>query len=236
MNETGPAFDPIWETEIYGEGKHLNRYPFDIVVSFIYRHYPRQIPRNQVSILEIGCGAGNNLWFASREGFRVAGIDGSRSSIEYARSRFAEEGLSGDFRVGDFTDLPFDDDAFDLVIDRGAITCCGLMPAQQAVRAAWRVLKPGGKFLCNPYSDRHSSNVSGRPGPDGLRLGISAGALVGVGQLCFYGRRDVERMFASRWKLLSMQHLELVETLEPLYSVHAEWRIIVEKTLADGAS
>jgi SAM-dependent methyltransferase len=229
MSTTAPTFDPIWEREIYGEGKHLNRYPFDIVVSFVYRNYPRQIPRDAVRILEIGCGAGNNLWFAAREGFSVAGIDGSRSSIDYARGRFASEGLEGDFRVGDFTQLPFDDEEFHLVVDRGSITCCGLSAGRQAVDEVRRVLKPGGRFLCNPYSNRHTSHRSGRPGTDGLTLDAAAGTLVGVGQICYYSREDVERLFGEGWRLLNMQHLELAEMIGGEESIHAEWRIVAEK-------
>jgi len=94
--------DPIWESEIYSQGHHLNRYPFDAVVSFLFRYRPRDKPREQTDVLEIGCGAGNNLWFAAREGFRVAGIDGSESAISFAQKRFESEKLSGDLRVGNF--------------------------------------------------------------------------------------------------------------------------------------
>ena len=93
----------------------------------------------------------------------------------------------------------------------------------------WRVLQVGGKFLCNPYSDRHSSYVSGKQGADGLRVEISDGTLTGVGQLCFYGRREVEALFAEGWNILSLQHLEWTEQSQPKYTVHAEWRAIGEK-------
>jgi SAM-dependent methyltransferase len=230
MIDAAPAFDPIWEEGIYGQGQHLNRYPFDVVVSFVYRNYPRQKSRNECRILEIGCGAGNNLWFAAREGFQVAGIDGSRSAIAFARKRFADEGLVGDLRVGDYTDLPFLHDSFDLAIDRGSLTCCGLSAAQKAVSEVHRVLCPGGKFLCNPYSERHSSTRSGRPGPDGLTLGVSAGTLAGVGQLCFYGRSEIGALFApGAWELRSVQHLEAVDELQAGHGVHAEWRVVAEK-------
>ena len=39
--------------------------------------------------------------------------------------RFEREGLSGDLRVGNFTSLPFDDNSFDLVIDRASLCCIG---------------------------------------------------------------------------------------------------------------
>ncbi len=214
MNIQTTAFDPIWENGIYGQGRHLNKYPFDCVVSFLYRHYPRELPRNQIRVLEIGSGAGNNLWFAAREGFCVAGIDGSPSAVH----------------VGDFTSLPFDDASFDLAIDRGSLTCCGLSDAKRAVVEIKRVIKRGGKLFCNPYSNRHSSYTSGRRGPDGLTLDVTTGTLVGVGQLCFYSKHDVEQLFELGWNLLSLQHLELIETIESSPNVHAEWRAVAQKT------
>ncbi|NEO02836.1 MAG: class I SAM-dependent methyltransferase, partial [Moorea sp. SIO3I7] len=125
------TFDPIWEAK-YSAG-HRNLYPWDIVVSFLFRNYPRNKPRNEVKILEIGCGTGNNLWFAAREGFNVSGIEGSSSAIASAQDRFTTEGLTGDLRVGDFTQLPFESNSFDLVFDRGSLTCCGFTAGQQAV-------------------------------------------------------------------------------------------------------
>jgi SAM-dependent methyltransferase len=225
-----PSFDPIWEREIYGEGRHLNRYPFDLVVSFVFRNFPRGRPRDSIRIVEVGCGVGNNLWFAAREGFSVSGLDASKSAIEHARSRFAGEGLAGDFRVGDFTELPWADGSFDLAVDRCSITCCGLSMARKAVQEMRRVLKPGGRALLNTYGDRHTSRSTGRPGPDGLTLDIKGGTLTGVGQICFYGAKDVEDLVGSGWKLLGREHLELRADRPAPETVHAEWRVVVEKT------
>jgi SAM-dependent methyltransferase len=222
------SFNEIWE-DIYHEGRQLNRYPFDQIVSFVYRNLPRDKPRGEVSILEVGCGAGNNLWFAAREGFRVFGIDGSASAIDYARKRFAEEALEGDLRVGDFTALPWDDESCDLAFDRGALTNCGLSMGQKAVREVRRVLHLGGKFYFNPYSVMHSSHVAGRPGPDGVTQDIRGGGLEGMGSICFYTRRDVENALAEGWRILSMVHVERTDVLRPQYAVTAEWRVISEK-------
>jgi SAM-dependent methyltransferase len=220
------TFDPIWE-EKYSAG-HMERYPWDVVVSFVFRNFPRDKPRSEVRILEVGCGTGSNLWFAAREGFSVAGVDGSTSAINAAQQRFQAEGLSGDLRVADFTSLPFGDDSFDLVIDRGSLVCCGFEMGKQAISEVHRVLKKGGRFLFNPYSDRHSSFSAGRPGPDGLTLDIAAGTMVGVGQICFYGRRQVVSALQD-FRLVSLQHMEWTEMLEPGWMVHAEWRAIAEK-------
>lgn len=222
-------FNSIWENEIYGEGKNIARYPYDSIVSFIYRNFPRNKPRNEIKILEVGCGTGNNLWFAAREGFSVTGIEGSQTAVEYAQNRFREEGLQGEFVVGDFTTLPFPDHSFDLVFDRGAIVCVNFNGGKKVCSEVNRVLKSGGRFFFNPYSDRHTSFESGELRPDGLVVNIKDGTLSGVGGLCFYGRQHILKILGSAWNIRSIQHKEVCNHTEPRVSIHADWEIIAEK-------
>ncbi len=166
----------MWEEEIYSKGQQLNRYPYDCVVTFVMRNAPRDRPRSEVRIVELGCGAGNNLWFAALEGFQVAGIDGSESTIAAARKRFAEDHLAGELVVGDYSGgLPFASDWADLAIDRAALSCSGYAAAAAAVSEIRRVLRTGGRMFFNPYSSFHSSAVAGERGPDGVILNITAG-------------------------------------------------------------
>lgn len=223
------TFDSVWEESIYGQGRHLNRYPFDAIVTFLFRCAPRDRPRGEVRVMEVGCGAGNNLWCAAREGFQVSGIDGSASAIAFAQERFAAEGLQGDLRVGDFTSLPFEDGSFDLVFDRCAVTCCGRSAAGQVVSEVRRTLRTGGRFFFNPYSTRCTSFASGTPGRDGLTVDIHEGSLAGVGQLRFYERCDIDRAFTTGWKVCSVQHVEAVEEIAAARTVHADWRVIAQK-------
>jgi SAM-dependent methyltransferase len=222
-----PTFDPSWESA-YRSG-HAQRYPWDVIVSFVFKNAPRDRPPHQVRILEVGCGTASNLWFAAREGFEVLGIDGSASAIEQAKARFEQDGLTGDLRVGDFTQLPFPDGSVDLAIDRGALVCTGRTAARTAIGEIHRVLKRGSRFFFNPFSDRHSSSESGTSTPDGLRLGITEGTLVGVGQLCFYGKADVHAVLGNGWQILSLQHMEWMEVQKPEVTIHAEWRVVAEK-------
>ena len=217
----------IWE-DIYRDGR-AQRYPWDIVVTFVFRNAPKDRPRNEVNILEVGFGTGSNLWFAAREGFSVAGVEGSETAVEYAKRRFAEEGLSGDLRVGDFRRLPFEDASFDLAIDRGALTCVGLQDQKQAIDEIHRVLKPGGRFQYNGYADSHSSFRTGKFDEQGRKTEISGGTLVGIGPVYFSSRGDIEYLFAKGWKLLSVKRMEQVEMLDVEGEIHAEWLIIAEK-------
>ena len=219
------AFDPIWENEIYGRGQALNRYPYDSVVTFVFRHAPRQKPRAAVRVLEIGCGAGNNIWFLAREGFQAYGIDGSATAITHARDRLAYERLAADLRVGDFTELPYADDLFDLVIDRCALTCVGRSAAARVVAEVARVLTPEGRFHFNPYSTAHTSHRTAFPGPDGVTTGIHTGTVTGVGDLCFYDREGVDALLAG-WTIISREHVgTAIEDARGAH-VHAEWRVV----------
>lgn len=221
------TFDPVWQ-KIYDQG-HTQSYPWDVVVSFVFRHAPRDRPSHEVRILEVGCGTGSNLWFAAREGYSVVGVDASETAIETARQRFEKEGLLGEFRVADFTDLPLDDKNFDLVIDRAAITNCGYSAGARAIAEVRRVLKPGGSFLFNPYADGHSSQITGQPGPDGVVTDITGGTLTGVGQICFYSADNIRSAFSQGWLLTSMRHLVMADELQDSAPTHSEWRVIAQK-------
>lgn len=219
--------DPVWE-EKYKAG-HVQRYPWDSVVSFVFRNVPRGKPRHEISILEVGCGTGSNLWFMAREGFRAAGIDASPSAIETARKRMQEESLQVDLRVGSFAELPFPDASFDLAVDRGSLTCVGDSVARQAIKELRRTLKPGGLFLFNPYSAAHGSRISGKVGEDGLTCDIKAGTMQGVGHIRFYTRQEVYDVLGHGFEVISCQHLELKDATAPPEETHTEWRVIARR-------
>lgn len=218
----------VWEA-LYASG-HRQRYPWDMVVSFVYRHAPRDRHRADIHILEVGCGAGANLWFAAREGFSVAGVDLSETAIAAAKARLAEEGLSGDLRVGDFRSLPFADDSFDLVIDRGALTCCGTSVLRAAFDEIARTIREDGLFLFTPYSDLDSSRISGKSGPDDVVEGIETGPLVGRGPIRFASRQEIERLASTDWRIEALDHTEVANVLDTGHLVHAEWRAILRRT------
>ena len=57
--------------------KRFNKYPYDEVVSFIFKNY-NNATRNKTKILDLGCGGGNNSYFIAKEGFDLYAIDGSK--------------------------------------------------------------------------------------------------------------------------------------------------------------
>jgi len=62
-------------------------------------------------LLDVGCGSGLACAIAAGRGAQVSGVDASPGLLTIAGERVPE----GDFRLGDMTSLPFEDDSFDVV-------------------------------------------------------------------------------------------------------------------------
>lgn len=67
------------------------------------------------SVLDVGCGLGNDLSRFARGGSIVTGIDISPRAIDLARMNFQQRGLAGQFAVMDGEALEFPDGSFDVV-------------------------------------------------------------------------------------------------------------------------
>lgn len=229
MNKNSLPNKLFWEEEIYAAGKHLNLYPYDSVVSFVYRFYPKEKVRNEVKILEIGCGAGNNLWFIAREGFRAAGLDISPSAISFAKKRFDNEKLNVDLNIGSFLDLSWGDKTMDMCIDRCSTACVGLSDQLKAIQQVRRVLRPGGYFFFNGYSDEHTSAQHGTKLEDGRITNIKQGTLQGVGGIGFLSETDIQFLFENGWEIKSIEHIMTFDLHNSSNNVHAEWRVISQR-------
>ena len=229
LGEQGSSsFDPLWESRYRDNAEYRNKYPWSSVVGFVFTNRPKDGASGDTNILEVGCGNGSNLWFAAREGFQVAGIDGSATAIEYARRWFEREGLAGDLRVGDYTELPFEDESFQLVIDRLALSYSGRAAVERAFAEISRVLVSGGRFMFTPYSDRCSS-FDGLPDAQGYYQEVSGGTVAPTTRVRYYGLNEVREMFRTGWRILTLEHNERTYFEEPQRNVYAEWIVIAEK-------
>jgi len=150
-------FDIHWEDKIYSQRKHINRYPYGELVSVLFnslKYLKTGMPnKKDINVLELGCGAGNNLWFLHELGFNVFGIDGSTSACKIAKELCNEKNAQVNIVHGYFDSLPFEDNKFDIIIDRES-TYCG---TQENIKLWWeeanRVLKQGGVVISFKFSD-----------------------------------------------------------------------------------
>jgi SAM-dependent methyltransferase len=93
-------------------------------------------------VLDAGCGTGANLAWLARYagGGRVVGVDLAASALRFCRER-----RHPDLAQASVTDLPFADDAFDLLTSFDVLGhLIGASADQRALREIRRVLRPGG--------------------------------------------------------------------------------------------
>lgn len=147
----------FWEDNIYSQKKQLNKYPFDSIVSFIFNNFGNLSleERKKIKILEVGCGACNNIWFYAEEGFDTYGIDISESAIKFGKNRLKEKNLNANLIVGSFTDLPYEDNYFDIIIDRLSISHCPNL-INESLNNIKRVLKDNGLFYSEFFNTDHN--------------------------------------------------------------------------------
>jgi ubiquinone/menaquinone biosynthesis C-methylase UbiE len=98
------------------------------------------------TVLDFGCGSGENTFILARRGKQVIGLDISESLIGLARRRLAMNGMvgTGRFIVGSGHDLPLADESVDLVF---GIAVLHHLDISVTSREVWRVLKPGGRGI-----------------------------------------------------------------------------------------
>jgi SAM-dependent methyltransferase len=98
-------------------------------------------------VLDIGCGAGSNVLFLARNGYRAHGVDLSPGAVAAARARAQEAHLVADIQEGDALALPFSAGSLDGLIDHGCFHTLPVARRTDYAREAHRVLRPDGSFL-----------------------------------------------------------------------------------------
>ena len=101
-------------------------------------------------LLDVGTGPGYLARAASKlvaPGGIAIGIDASPEMIDRARMRAERAHSEAEYRVATAESLPFDDDAFDIVVSRLVLHHLPGDVKGQALAEIARVLRPGGRLL-----------------------------------------------------------------------------------------
>jgi len=112
---------------------------------------------NGKRVLDVGCGNGYVTCEFAEAGAEVTSVDITDKAVELTKARLAFRRLSADVNQGDAEALPFEDEAFDIVVSFGVIH--HTPNTEQAVSELVRVLKPDGRLLLMLY---HRSSFSYR--------------------------------------------------------------------------
>jgi ubiquinone/menaquinone biosynthesis C-methylase UbiE len=102
----------------------------------------QKIPANG-KVLEIAPGPGYFcIELAKLGNYQITGLDISKSFVEIARKNATEAGLKIDFREGNASAMPFQDNTFDFTFCQAAFK--NFSEPVKAIAEMYRVLRPGG--------------------------------------------------------------------------------------------
>lgn len=135
------------------------------------------------SILDAGCGTGENALFFANRGNKVMGIDFLAEPIERANRKAAERGLTATFIVMDalaLKDLP---EVFDNAIDSGLFHVFCDEDRKRYVEGMASVIKSGGRLFLVCFSDEE-------PGTQGPRR---------------ISKQELHDAFADGWEIESIE-------------------------------
>ena len=221
------AFDENWNNNIYKKGKQVNQYPYDLIVSFVNRFYKKNGKKKiNKSVLDLGCGTGNNLKFLSEFGFKkVIGVEGSKVAVDLAKN-FLKKNNNCKIIHDDFKKLSISNNSIDLCIDRGSITHNDLNSILSVISEIKRVLKFGGLFLSVVFSKTHSSFKNSKKKKNYVlsfkkEVNIKKGLVTN-----FFSKKDILNIYKD-FKIISLVHEIKIDLIKQ--EKIAMWQIIALK-------
>jgi cyclopropane fatty-acyl-phospholipid synthase-like methyltransferase len=131
------------------------------------------------SVLDCGCGTGENALFLAQHGHEVWGIDASPNAIRRAEGKSMGRGLAVKFVTIDALDLGGLGRTFDIVIDCGLFHVFSDQDRERYVSSLASVLAPGSKLLLLCFSDL-------QPGDSGPRR---------------VSKKEIHQAFNSGWEV-----------------------------------
>ncbi len=156
----------MWSKQelFYSEDVANSRTFLELWESVKFQRLAEEFPKKPIKTLEVGCGSGGvSLYFHDTHGYEVELVDLSDEALSFARRNFETHGrkpLHTTFRKAEATQLPYPDDAFDLVMSFGLLE--HFTDIAKPICEQLRVLKPGGFFFADIVTKRFSVDTFAR--------------------------------------------------------------------------
>ena len=216
----------IWEKNY--KSRRYNKYPYNEIISFVFRHFGKREDRSSIKILEMGCGGGNNLLFLMNEGFDFYSIDISEASIELVKNVLGQNYNDKKILKGRFNDLPFEDNFFDAIIDRASITCNLSEDLPLIYNEVYRSLKSKGIFFSTDmFSDDHPELKTAKNIKNNDFSNFEDGIFNAASQIHGYNEKEIDIFFSkfASYKLTKIEKTQLInqekKLVESTFNVEA---------------
>lgn len=145
------------------------------------------------SVLDLGCGTGENALFLASKGHEVWGIDFVATAIDRAKAKARQRNLNVHFEVGDALSLDRGSRTFDTVTDCGLFHTFSDEDRPRYVSSLANVVRPGGHVFILCFSDEEP------PGQGPRRI----------------TREEIRAAFHDGWKVEDIQPARFAATNHP---------------------
>ena len=111
----------VWDQLWAEEDETTSLKTISHILDQIKYSYLKKLLPVQGRALEVGCGSARLSYFMAKNNYSVYGLDYSLNALKIAERNFNLHSLNGDFVIGDAFKLPFEDNAFDIVMSTGLL-------------------------------------------------------------------------------------------------------------------
>jgi len=219
------VFSKEWDQR-YKENTHMSIWPWSDLVSYVMR-YAR--PGHEgYRVLELGCGAGANIPFFRYLGVEYYAIEGSPTIVEQLVHRFPD--MKGRIKVGDFTSSISFNERFDLVVDRGSLTCNSTTAIKRCLDMVYDNLNPQGKYIgIDWFSTLHTEFLKGFQDEDeNTRNGYTDGPFANTGRVHYSDKQHLLDVF-HHFKIEILEHKIITQEIPEDNRVFAYWDLVARK-------
>jgi 2-polyprenyl-3-methyl-5-hydroxy-6-metoxy-1,4-benzoquinol methylase/uncharacterized protein YbaR (Trm112 family) len=143
----GREVDPFVQQELLATNGHMYRPLVGRLTTYPIPAFRLEPHSAGDVLLDVGCNWGRWSVAAARAGFVPVGIDPSLEAVRAARRVARQLNVKAEFLVADARYLPFRADAFDVVHSYSVWQHFAKDDAREAIAAASRVVKPGGRVF-----------------------------------------------------------------------------------------
>jgi cyclopropane fatty-acyl-phospholipid synthase-like methyltransferase len=187
-----------WDTH-HAKERLQAKYPNEEVVRFVFTKFSGKLAeRNQLKILDLGCGVGANTVFLCAEGFKVYATDISEGGLKITKKRLKERGLNATVEIADMEHQPFPDNFFDGIISYGVLQYNNREGYLKSIAEMHRILKKGGKAFIYTRSNDDYTFGNGRKIEKNTFILDRRGSVNEKGMLVHYlERHEIETLFSK---------------------------------------
>lgn len=223
--------------KMFWEKSYLNHdnfmfYPHEEIIRFTAKYIAKRIGLNQVEwrcapevkVLDLGCGIGRHVVFASKMGIDISGVDLSETAIAVAKDWLEKElpGHQAQLRCADIRQQPWPDQHFDFVISHGVLDSMPFAIARAAVQETARVCKDGALFYCDLISGEDSWHPQGFSGEEEVQSAHEFGTIQS-----YFNAEKITALFAPYFTALETTLIKRMDTASGQF--HSRFHLVLKR-------